>query len=67
MTNHIETAEDLERIVAEQTAVITALGELVRGMDLKVKALVALVDHHHEVLTKLAGLPPRPTEDNRAN
>lgn len=64
MAPRIETAEDLERIVAAQTAAIKAMGELVKGMDLRIKALTALVDHHHQVLTKLAGLPPRPEGDH---
>ena len=63
----IETAEDLERIVDEQNQLIAAMGELVRGMDTRIRALTALVDHHHEVLTKLAGLPPRPKGDPLAN
>jgi len=33
MANRIETAEDLERIVEEQTAAIKGMGELVKAMD----------------------------------
>ena len=62
-----ETAEDLERIVGEQNEAIKKLGELVQAMDTRIKALTALVDHHHQVLTKLAGLPPRPAGDQLAN
>jgi hypothetical protein len=68
MAPRIETAEDLETIVAEQTAAIVAMGQLVRGMDLRIKALTALVDHHHELFTKQGLAIPRPKGDtNLAN
>ena len=63
----IETAEDLERIVDEQNRLIAAMGQIVQGMDARIRLLTGLVDHHHEVLTKLAGLPPRPKGDPLAN
>ena len=61
-TNHntrIETAEDLERIVAEQNATIKGLGELVKGMDARIKLLTALIDNHHDVLIKNGLAKPR--------
>jgi hypothetical protein len=54
--------------IVRMSDVLKAQGELLQGMDLRIKALTALVDHHHQVLTKLAGLPPRPKEEvSRAN
>jgi hypothetical protein len=45
----------------------TATAKLVQGMDTRIKAMTGLVDHHHTILTKLAGLPPRPKRDPLAN
>jgi hypothetical protein len=66
----IETIEDLEKIVADQTAAIRvqtaaihALGELVKGIDARVKLLTALVDSHHETLIKHGMAKPRPKGD----
>jgi hypothetical protein len=63
----IETAEDLERIVAEQTAAIKALGELVQAMDARIKTLTLLVDHHHDTFTRMGWASPRPEGDSRVN
>jgi hypothetical protein len=51
--NRIETAEDLERIVAEQTTAIDALTALVQAMDLKLRKYVQLVDDHELVMEKV--------------
>jgi hypothetical protein len=64
MAPRIETAEDLERIVAEQTATIKALGELVRGMDARIRALTALLDIHHEIFIAHGWAKPRPKEED---
>jgi hypothetical protein len=55
----IETAEDLERIVAEQNATIKGLGELVKGMDARIKLLTALIDNHHDLFIKHGLAKPR--------
>ena len=44
-----------------------AQGKLIVNMDQRIKALTALIDHHHDVLTNLAGLSPRPKGDSLAN
>ena len=57
MAPRIETAEDLERIVAEQTAAIKAMGELVKAMDLRIRTLTSLVNRlvsyrfHNDIFT----------------
>jgi hypothetical protein len=63
----IETAEDLEAIVAEQTATIHALGALLKGMDQRIKLLTALVDHHHDIFIAHGWATPRPKADPLAN
>jgi hypothetical protein len=63
----IETAEDLELIVAEQTKAIKGLGELVKGMDDRIKLLSALIDHHHGLFVSKGWAPPRPKADPLAN
>ena len=63
----IETAEDLERIVAGQTTAIDALGGLVRAMDARIKVLTTLVDYHHEIFIRQGLAKPRPKEDHIAN
>jgi hypothetical protein len=63
----IETTEDLEAIVAEQTATIHALGALLKSMDQRIKLLTALVDHHHAILIKAGLAKPRPAGDGLAN
>jgi hypothetical protein len=60
--NRIETAEDLERIVAKQTEAIDALTELVKGMDLKLRRYVQLVDIHEAALERVGII--RPSEGN---
>ena len=59
----IETIEDLEQIVAEQTAAIRALGEMVRGMDAKLRQYVQLVDIHEAALEKAGIMRPREKEN----
>jgi hypothetical protein len=73
-TAKIETPEQIREAVGLLAAevvraeeVTKALGTLTAAMDLRIRALTALVDHHHEVLTKLAGLPPRPKGDPNVN
>ena len=60
--NRIETAEDLERIVAEQNATIQALGELVKGIDARIKVLSNLIDSLYEILIRHGLAKPRPGE-----
>jgi RNA binding exosome subunit len=62
----IETTEDLEKIVDEQTEMIaeqaktiTNLGELVQGMHGRIKVLTALLDHHHELFIQHGWAKPR--------
>jgi hypothetical protein len=57
----------LARHQVELETVVKSMGELCKAMDLRIRALTGLVDYHHELLTKLAGLPPRPKGDPRAN
>jgi hypothetical protein len=45
----------------------TATAQLVQAMDPRIRALTALLDHHHEVLTKIAGLPQRTKGDPLVN
>jgi uncharacterized coiled-coil protein SlyX len=66
MAKRIETAEDLEQIVAEQTAIITEqaktvknLGALVKDMDGRIKILTELLDHHHELFIRHGWAKPR--------
>jgi hypothetical protein len=63
----LETIWDLRSEIAQLKEVQAAQGKLLVGMDSRIKALTALVDHHHTILTKVAGLPPRPKGDPRAN
>jgi hypothetical protein len=44
-----------------------ATAKLVEAMDPRIRALTVLLDHHHAVLTKVAGLPPRPKGDPNVN
>jgi hypothetical protein len=57
----------LARELVNLKEVQTAQGKLVEAMDPRIRALTALLDHHHAVLTKLAGLPPRPKGDPNVN
>jgi hypothetical protein len=63
----IETVEDLEKIIGDQNAVITGLGELARAMDQRIKLLTALVDHHHDIFIAHGWATPRPKADPLAN
>ena len=65
--NRIETAEDLERIVAAQTTAIDALTELVKGMHARIKVLTDLIDNQYEILIEHGLAKPRPTEDHLVN
>lgn len=63
----LETTEQFSEAIGtlaqgevELEARVKALTELVHAMDTRIKALTGLLDHHHAVLTKIAGLPPRP-------
>jgi hypothetical protein len=56
----IETAEDLERIVAKQTAAIDALDKLARLMDARIQLLTDLVDGHHEIFVRQGICKPMP-------
>jgi hypothetical protein len=68
-TNHvrIETAEQLEEIVAAQNEAILGLGELVKGMDARIKLLTSLIDNYHSILIQHGLAKPRPTGDALAN
>jgi hypothetical protein len=63
----IETAEDLERIVAEQTAAIKTLAELVQDLHLRIRVLAGLIDNQHEILIKHGLATPRPMGDSLVN
>jgi hypothetical protein len=52
----IETSSDLEEVIGAQNRAIQAMGELLRGMDLKIKTLVTLVDNHQLVIKQLTGI-----------
>jgi hypothetical protein len=39
---------------------VTALTQLVQGMDARIKLLTALLDSHHDVLERHRMVPPRP-------
>jgi hypothetical protein len=65
--NRIETAEDLERIVAAQTTAIDALKTLVQGQHARIKVLTALIDDQYEILIRAGLAKPRPTEDHLVN
>jgi hypothetical protein len=58
--NRIETAEDLERIVAAQTTAIDALDKLVRAMDERIRLQQELIDGHQEIFIRLGYAKPRP-------
>jgi hypothetical protein len=51
-TPRIGTCEDLEAIVSQQNAAIEALGNLVQGMDEKLRRYVSLVDIHEVALER---------------
>jgi hypothetical protein len=65
MATRIETAEDLERIVAEQTAAIKGLGELVKAMDQRIRLQHSSIDGLHAIFVAngMAPARPAPTED----
>jgi hypothetical protein len=70
----LETAEEFREAIGVLAAELVSLKEmqvatakLVQAMDPRIRALTALLDHHHEVLTKLAGLPPKPMGDPLVN
>jgi hypothetical protein len=67
IVNRIETAEDLEEIVAKQTAAIKEMGELVKAMDARIRALTELVDAHHTIFERQGLVKPRPTEAKLVN
>jgi uncharacterized coiled-coil protein SlyX len=67
MAPRIETAEDLEQIVAEQTAAIKGLGELVKAMDQRIRLQQALIDGLHAILVANGMATPRPKADPLAN
>jgi hypothetical protein len=53
MSNYIETIEQLEGVLAKQTAAIDALKGLVEAMHTKLLTYIALVDDHELVLEKV--------------
>jgi hypothetical protein len=69
-TVKLETVADIREafgVLAAELVSLKAAQEattkLVQAMDTRVRALTGLIDHHHAVLTKIAGLPPRPKGD----
>jgi hypothetical protein len=67
MSNYIETIDQLESVLAKQTAAIDALKELVQGMHARVQVLTSLIDNQYEILIKHGLAKPRPTEDHLVN
>jgi hypothetical protein len=67
MANRIETIDDLQAVLDAQTAIITALGELVKAMDARIQTLTTLLDGHHEIFIKHGLARPRPSGDSLAN
>jgi hypothetical protein len=65
--NRIDTAEDLERIVAAQTTAIDALTELVKGMHTRVIVLSNLIEAQYEILIRAGLAKPRPEGDSLVN
>ena len=63
----IETIEQLEAELADMRGILKRLGLVVEGMDARLRAQQTLIDLDHAVLTKIAGLPPRPKGDKLAN
>ena len=63
----IETAEDLERIVSEQTAAIKTLADLVQDLHLRIQVLTSLIDNQHGILIKHGLAKPRPRGDQHVN
>jgi hypothetical protein len=70
----LESADGLREAIGVLAAELVNLkevqeaqGELLKAMDTRVRTLTGLLDHHHEVLTKVAGLPPRPKGDRLVN
>jgi hypothetical protein len=62
----LETPEHFREAVAVLAAELVSLREMQQGtamlvqmMDTRIRALTGLIDHHHAVLTKIGGLPPR--------
>lgn len=63
----LETFEQVQDAIGVLAAEVVRLGEvqqaqgkLIMNIDARIKALTALIDHLHDALTKLAGLPQRP-------
>ena len=67
LPDRIETAEDLERIVAAQSAAIDALTTLVQGMHARVQVLTGCLDSQYEILIRAGLAKPRPMEDQVVN
>jgi hypothetical protein len=65
--SRIETAEDLEEIVAAQTASIKALTELVQGMHLRIRTLSDLIGAQYSILVQHGLAKPRPEGDSLVN
>jgi len=60
----IEPAEDLERIVGEQSAVINAMKQAVAAMHQKVTPITAPIDVHHSLFERHGWAAPRPMPKN---
>ena len=63
----LETFEQVQDAIGVLAAEVVRLGEvqqaqgkLIMNIDARIKALTALIDHLHDALTKLSGLPQRP-------
>jgi hypothetical protein len=66
----LESADELREAIGVLAAELVNLkqvqeaqGKLVQAMDTRIRAVTGLIDHHHDILTKLAGLPPRQKGD----
>jgi hypothetical protein len=71
---NLDTPEAIREAIAVLAAELVSLKEmqvattkLVQAMDTRIRALTSLIDYHHTVLTKIAGLPPRPKGDASVN
>jgi hypothetical protein len=73
-TVKLETPEDFREGIAvlakghvDLEAVVKAQGELIRGMDARIKLLTALLDAHHDIFISKGWAKPRPKADPLAN
>jgi hypothetical protein len=58
-----ETIDDLMEVVGQQNAAITALGDIVKNMDARLRLLTDLLDSHQRAIQQLTGITPKPPKD----